>query len=301
MDQKIVKILSVVGCLILGMVLGYFIFDDKPQYVSNYENETQEKTEPKTSTIKEEVSIDELENSINNYLGQNGISQDQVGIAIRRLDGQGELAVNADTEMLAASVYKLPLAMIWYEKVNNGEISLQDTLYYDASYYEAGAGVASDYGAGSNIPLETLLHSLIINSDNTAGHILFEHLGGWTEFKEQAASYAQRQMDIEFYSYENVLTANYTADVIQYLYDNKQNFEMLITDMRNAMPNNYLDLKIDTNVAQKYGSYDYAENSVGFVEEAKVPYSIVVFTSVGSNGVNIIGDINQICFDYFNK
>jgi len=69
--------------------------------------------------------------------------------------------------------------------------------------------------------------------------------------------------------------------------------------MKNAMPNNYLDLRINTHAAQKYGSFDYAENVAGFVEEVNIPYSIAIFTTLGTNGVNVIGDINQICFEYF--
>ena len=296
----LIKVSSVIISLCLGLVMGSFIFDEK-------ESRKVEKKESVSTQVKEEIQIQnrepstELIDSINAYLNEKGITQEQVGISVRSLDGLESYQINADTEFTAASVYKLPLAMLWYEKIHNNEISLQDTLYYDASYFEEGVGVASDYAYGSNISLEVLLDSLILRSDNTAGHILFEHLGGGTEFKQQAAKYTSRQMDSEFYSYNNVLTANYTGDVLQYLYDNKEIFTDLIENMRNAMPNNYLDKTVDTNVAQKYGSYSFAENSAGFVEDVNIPYSIVVFTTLGSNGINVIGDINQICFDYFNS
>lgn len=294
----LIKALSIVVCLCLGLVIGSFIFDGK------FEAEVAEDTTEKTSK-QEEVIVNtrepstQLIDSINAYLTENGISQEQIGISIRSLDGIEAYEINGDVEFTAASVYKLPLAMIWYEKVNNGEITLQDTLYYDPAYYESGAGVADEYAAGSNITLETLLNSLIIKSDNTAGHILFENLGGWTNFKQEATKYTSRQMDDEFYSYENVLTPNYTGDVLQYLYDHKDSFSTLIENMKNAMPNNYLDLRINTHAAQKYGSFDYAENVAGFVEEVNIPYSIAIFTTLGTNGVNVIGDINQICFEYF--
>lgn len=172
----LIKALSIVVCLCLGLVIGSFIFDGK------FEAEVAEDTTEKTSK-QEEVVVNtrepstQLIDSINAYLTENGISQEQIGISIRSLDGIEAYEINGDVEFTAASVYKLPLAMIWYEKVNNGEITLQDTLYYDPAYYESGAGVADEYAAGSNITLETLLNSLIIKSDNTAGHILFENLG----------------------------------------------------------------------------------------------------------------------------
>lgn len=298
MDQKILKALSVILCLMLGVIIGFFIFEDnETEYVSHQDSNDNEET----VSVKIREPGTELMDLINTYLNENGIDQSQIALCVRSLDKLEDYNINGDTEFIAASVYKLPLALLWYERVNNGEVSLQDTLYYDASYYEEGPGVASDYAAGSSIPLSDLLNSLILNSDNTAGHILFENLGGWTSFKQEITKYTSRQMDEEFYSYENVLTANYTSDVLQYIYDNQGNFETLISNMRQSMDNDYLDLKVDTNVAQKYGSFDYSENAVGFVDNAKIPYSISIFTTLGSNGVNVIGDINEICYNYFNK
>lgn len=150
----LIKALSIVVCLCLGLVIGSFIFDGK------FEAEVAEDTTEKTSK-QEEVVVNtrepstQLIDSINAYLTENGISQEQIGISIRSLDGIEAYEINGDVEFTAASVYKLPLAMIWYEKVNNGEITLQDTLYYDPAYYESGAGVADEYAAGSNITLES--------------------------------------------------------------------------------------------------------------------------------------------------
>lgn len=298
MYQKLLKVISVILSLALGVGIGFLVFDDGSDYV---EVKPEPEIEVEDDTVEVREASTELIDSINAYLNENGIDQSQIAICIRSLDKQEDYNINGDTEFIAASVYKLPLAVLWYEKVNNGEVSLQDTLVYDASYYEAGPGVASDYAAGSNIPLSELLDSLILKSDNTAGHILFENLGGWANFKQEITKYTTREMDAEFFSYENVLTANYTADVLQYIYDHQENFETLISNMRQSRDNDYLDLKIDTNVAQKYGSYSYYENAAGFVDSAKIPYSISVFTTLGSNGVQVIGDLNEIAYNYFNK
>ena len=50
--------------------------------------------------------------------------------------------------------------------------------------HEDAGVISSDYGIGSQVPLSDLLNDLIIYSDNDAGHILYENLGGWKEYKE---------------------------------------------------------------------------------------------------------------------
>lgn len=293
MERKSTKVL-VTLCCILALVLTFSL--SKLWQQSNIEqvsNEIEKKVVRTEST--------ELVDSIHAYLNEKGIAEADVGLSIRSLDGYETYSINGDDEFIAASVYKLPLAMIWYEKVNNGEVSLEDTLYYDSYHYEEGPGVPLMYSPGANIPIQTLLETMIQLSDNTAGHILFENLGGWASFKEMAASYTDRVMDSLFFSNDNYLTANYMGDVIQYIVDHKDSFSKLISDMKISVPDNYLNLHLPESTAQKYGSFDKAENAAGFVEGSKIPYSIVVFTDLGVPGIEVIGDINQLCFEYFNK
>ena len=49
---------------------------------------------------------------------------------------------------------------------------------------------------------------------------------------------------------------------------------------------------------QKYGMYDYTLNSVGFVE-CNTSYSIVVLTSLGDKGTDVMANINRIAYEHF--
>lgn len=49
---------------------------------------------------------------------------------------------------------------------------------------------------------------------------------------------------------------------------------------------------------QKYGMYDSALNSVGFVE-CNTSYSIVVLTSLGDKGADVMANINRIAYEHF--
>lgn len=290
--------MSIVLCLCMGMIHGTNMI--VRTILSNFDKNVSE-LQSQNIESKEKKNIVPLDVSINNYISQNQIDPSTLGICIRSFDGKDEFILNGDADFFAASVYKLPLAVIWYDKVNKGEASLDELLYYGPNHYEDETGIGRDYGFGAEIPIGVLLNSMIVLSDNNAGHILFENLGGWIEFKNIAATYSDCQLSEAFFGGENYLTANYASDLIDYIYSNKDKFTKLTTDMKASMPNQYLDSKVNTNVAQKYGRYNWAENATGFVEDANRPYSIVVFTQLGTYGIDVMGDINKICYEYFNE
>ena len=163
--------------------------------------------------------------------------------------------------------------------------------------HEDAGVISSNYAIGSQIPLSELLDALIVYSDNDAGHVLFENLGGWKEYKEAMTKYTNSISD-NYYSEDNVSTANTMNDVITYLYAHKDEYQGLIDNMKKSEPGEYLDRDIQLGMPQKYGMYDYALNSVGFVE-CETPYSIVVLTSLGDEGADVMAKINSIAYEHF--
>lgn len=163
--------------------------------------------------------------------------------------------------------------------------------------HEDAGVISSDYGIGSQVPLSDLLNDLIIYSDNDAGHILYENLGGWKEYKEAMTKYTD-SISENYYTMDNVTTANTMNDVVTYLYDHKEDYKGLIKNMEEAEPGEYLDRDTQLSMPQKYGMYDSALNSVGFVE-CKTSYSIVVLTSLGDKGADVMANINRIAYEHF--
>ena len=180
---------------------------------------------------------------------------------------------------------------------NSGDYTMESTLTYSGYMHEDAGVISSNYTIGSQIPLSELLDAAIVYSDNDAGHILFENLGGWKEYKEAMTKYTSSISD-NYYSEDNVSTANTMNDVITYLYAHKDEYQELIDNMKKSEPGEYLDRDIQQGMPQKYGMYDYALNSVGFVE-CETPYSIVVLTSLGDKGADVMAKINSIAYEHF--
>lgn len=238
-----------------------------------------------------------LAKDIEAYFQENGIDHEKVAYCITDLEHNIKYSMNEKDEFIAASIYKLPLAMLYYDKVNEGEYTLDSTFTYSGCMHEDAGVISSDYGIGSQVPLSDLLNDLIIYSDNDAGHILYENLGGWKEYKEAMTKYTDTISE-NYYTMDNVTTANTMNDVVTYLYDHKEDYKGLIKNMEEAEPGEYLDRDTQLSMPQKYGMYDSALNSVGFVE-CNTSYSIVVLTSLGDKGADVMANINRIAYEHF--
>lgn len=238
-----------------------------------------------------------LAKDIEAYFQENGIDHEKVAYCITDLEHNIKYSMNEKDEFIAASIYKLPLAMLYYDKVNEGEYTLDSTFTYSGYMHEDAGVISSDYGIGSQVPLSDLLNDLIIYSDNDAGHILYENLGGWKEYKEAMTKYTD-SISENYYTMDNVTTANTMNDVVTYLYDHKEDYKGLIKNMEEAEPSEYLDRDTQLSMPQKYGMYDSALNSVGFVE-CNTSFSIVVLTSLGDKGADVMANINRIAYEHF--
>lgn len=238
-----------------------------------------------------------LAKDIEAYFQENGIDHEKVAYCITDLEHNIKYSMNEKDEFIAASIYKLPLAMLYYDKVNEGEYTLDSTFTYSGYMHEDAGVISSDYGIGSQVPLSDLLNDLIIYSENDAGHILYENLGGWKEYKEAMTKYTD-SISENYYTMDNVTTANTMNDVVTYLYDHKEDYKGLIKNMEEAEPGEYLDRDTQLSMPQKYGMYDSALNSVGFVE-CNTSYSIVVLTSLGDKGADVMANINRIAYEHF--
>ena len=299
MDKKNkIIIISLLSALLI--VLCVFAVEmkntEKKAYQGISEIGEDQNTEVENKDNSQYIDMD-LAKDIEVYFQENGIDHEKVAYCITDLEHNIKYSMNEKDEFIAASIYKLPLAMLYYDKVNDGEYTLDSTFTYSGYMHEDAGVVSSNYGIGSQIPLSDLLDDLIEYSDNDAGHILYENLGGWKEYKEAMTKYTD-SISENYYTEDNVSTANTMNDVMTYLYEHKEDYKDLIENMEKAEPGEYLDRDTQLSMPQKYGMYDSALNSVGFVE-CNTPYSIVVLTDLGDKGADVMANINRIAYERF--
>lgn len=250
---------------------------------------------------EEEIALDlqPLKKKLDDYLKENEIDAQEVGYVVIDLLSGDSIGANEDTYFYAASTYKLPLAMVWYEKINDQEAKLDEELVFLEDTYEEGGHIGTDYAYGSSISIQELLEAMIIESDNSAAHILYENLGGWPAFKKELKKFDPTQkIDEKYISYDNEFTPKNMGNILKYFYSHKDEFEKLLKDLKKSKPGEFLDRNLNVYFPQKYGSYDYSYNAAG-INFNTHPYAIVIDTVLGDYGEVVIGDMNEIVYSYF--
>ena len=227
---------------------------------SNEESQTEIEEEPVTPTEDEEIKtlITEIKTA-------NNLTADNFAFFYYNPQTQKYYFDNQDKYFKGASTVKVPVAMIYYDKIRNGDLTEKSTLQYTSDDYEAGGGTtASTYNVGNYIPISFLLEQSIINSDNTAVNILIDGIG-YRKSRELMAKYSDEEFIDDFYT-SNLTKASFGFDIINHIYQNQENYQELIGYMKQSSFGEYLKKYItEYDVAHKYGSYAGNVHDYGIV------------------------------------
>ncbi|HSP11356.1 MAG TPA: serine hydrolase [Salegentibacter sp.] len=100
------------------------------------------------------------------------------GIYVYNLKTGKEAGVNADTVFPTASIVKIPILIGLFDKIEKGELSLNDTLLYRDSRTYGGSGLMQFYKDSTKTDLRTLAALMITYSDNVTSIWSQELAGG---------------------------------------------------------------------------------------------------------------------------
>ena len=258
---------------------------------SNEESQTETQEVPTTPTEDEEIKtlIAEIKTA-------NNLTADNFAFFYYNPQTQKYYFDNQDKYFKGASTVKVPVAMIYYDKIRNGELTEESTLQYTSDDYEAGGGTtASKYKVGNYIPISFLLEQSIINSDNTAVNILIDGIG-YRKCRELMAQYSDEEFIADFYT-SNLTKASFGFDIINHIYQNQENYQELIGYMKQSSFGEYLKKYItEYDVAHKYGSYAGNVHDYGILF-ADSPYLIGVYTQNVPNADELIANISRQVLD----
>ena len=175
-----------------------------------------------------------------------------------------------DEYMISGSLFKVPLNMVFCEKVANGEIDW-DTRIRGYSY-------------------EYLLRGTIIDSNNELAEQLWREIGKganrpYRVYREVIAPIMGEDPETadDMYYKNNYFTARQMIHCLKQLYDNPEKYPRLIDTMKEAEPHKYfLQNPQKVEVAHKYGYF--AEGSILYLNDCgfcftEDPFALVVFTA----------------------
>lgn len=172
-----------------------------------------------------------------------------------------EYCFNEDHFMIAASTFKLPLNMYYYEMEFSGEL--------DPSTWAVTAS-----------SLATCHYESIVNSNNELSMAMLYHLGDFRTYKEKMRKYfTMPEENIEpVYYYDNYYCTHMMMDALKYLYEHSDDFSEMVDYMKQALPGCYFkEYVTDYEIAHKYGDFGGAHNDVGIIYTEQ-PFLLAVYT-----------------------
>ena len=189
---------------------------------------------------------------------------------------------NETTMMVAASTFKLPLNLYYYELQNAGEIT--------------GGTVITEGGA----TLDRCHYLSLVESNNELSIAMLYRIGDFRTYKETMRRYftmTDEEIDPKYYQ-NNFYCTRMMMDALKYLYAHADEFPEMLDYMEQSLPRDAYflhDLADEVTIAHKYGSFEGAENDTGifYTEE---PFLLAVYTQ--SVGEEVVAQAAVLAYDY---
>lgn len=225
------------------------------------------------------------EEVVDAFLKEHNTNENSVALGYMNLITGEEEYVNPDEYMVAASMYKVPLNMVYAERIANGEMDW-DTLV-------------------SGVPYSKLMQGSIVASNNEFSDYLRKGLGGYPTYRRYFAEYMGEDpdtVDEKFYE-NNYFTARQMITCLKTLYEGgEEQFPKVIEYMKDAEPNNYFNyVDQDYTVAHKYGylevngKLELNDCAIVYTDD---PIAIVMFSLGIANPYKVMGDFCALMSDY---
>ncbi len=192
-----------------------------------------------------------------------------------------------DEYMVACSMYKVPLNMLFAEKIYNGEMDWDTEI--------------------ANIPYSELMERSIVNSYNEPSEYLFRELGGYWSYRVAISEY----MGVDPYTVDdryfenNYFTAEQEIHCLTTLYEGGERFPGILDAMRKAEPDEYFNHHEQPYpLAHKYGILrDTTDGRKTYVNDSAIvytdePIAIVMFTFNVPDAKQALADYCTLMCEY---
>ena len=251
--------------------------DDMPEYV------------PQT--------IEELKEMLEKYISR---QKGRYGLYFINLVTGEEFGINDKERYIAASTTKLPMNLLLYRKIEEGEIDFEDKLVYLEKDFEPGSGVIQKSPFGTEYTVRETARLSIVYSDNCAINMIIRLLG-----IENIRQYMLDLGGTIYYGRDHRSCpydlAVYARELYRFYQENPELAGILVEDLQNTMWNDRINklLPKDVKVAHKIGNFEGVYNDVGIVF-AEEPYVLAVMSEniVQSVASDVIAQMSKKIYDY---
>lgn len=213
------------------------------------------------------------------FMAEHKLNENNFSMSYEMSDGSLRYDFAQNVFRVAASTYKLPLNMYYYDLEREGQISPTATI----------GGYRLDY----------IHRQSIVYSNNAVSEALYMHLGSFKHYRELMAQYYDQEYPAIYYS-RNRINSAYMIAVLKRIYENSANYTELIGYMKEGNPGEYFKQNDEgVEIAHKYGWYEGAVNDVAIIY-TETPFYLSVYTQGVGNASALLGQISALMTEYTN-
>ncbi len=171
---------------------------------------------------------------------------------------------NAHNFYTAGSTIKVGIALIIADGLVNGTYNLDDSVYYDESFYEEGTGIIFESEIENSYPVDYLVELMLRYSDNIATNMLLYYIG-----IDNYVNYFASVTNGEFDASSNAITPFGGYRLVERLYNNESSnpyYDEIIKLLKDTIFDDRFSLYLDNDiVAHKIGAYGDYYNDIGII------------------------------------
>lgn len=224
-----------------------------------------------------------LEEIMADFMTENAVGESNFSLSYYNTVTGESYDFNENGMMIAASTYKLPLNMYYYDLQRSGDMT-GDTLV---------AGYS----------LDVCHYQSIVWSNNEISQGMLYSIGNFTQYKDAMLTVfgmENEEIDPKYYT-NNYYSSRMMISALKKLYEHAEDYEELIGYMKESNPQDgyFRHYVTECEVAHKYGSYEGAENDVGIIY-AEQPFLLAVYTYYAgpAGGEDLCGRAARLMKDY---
>jgi beta-lactamase class A len=233
----------------------------------------------------------------------NGVNG-RVGVAIKDLQTGRGVLIAPETELPAASVFKVEVMYEVFKQRELGALSFDETLVFTQRHVDFDLGTL-DRGAGSPIQLEEALERMITISDNSSAVLLTDRVGAFNINRDMVGLGLDHSRVLS----EDLVTSAYDMMLFMEMLGRGQGVSPQASrEMLQLLARQRINDRIPrmlppgTTAAHKTGNLPGVVNDVGLVSSPETTFAIaVLITDTPTEGVaaNAIAEITAAAYRYF--
>lgn len=231
----------------------------------------------------------EPQQMVENYISEHNLNPENISIGYCYTATGDTWFYNGNKWYYGASMYKVPLFMVYAQKVFEGELTQDSDI--------------------NGVKLSDLENMVLVYSNNDYAHHAMNYLGGTPvqthegdikcrEQYQQFSDMPKEDYIDDFYDY-SYFTPKFMMDVMETLYFENERFPNIIECLKQAQPDSYFNRSMGGKyeVAQKYGAFKEFNNTTGIIYTPN-PFILTVMTEHMGVADTIISDCASMFEQY---